>query len=507
MPFGTGIVRLDSHIRLWMLACAIFAASLFSIGSAELNAGQERYDYDELGRLIRVIDEQGRVTSYVYDAAGNLLLVVRGDTGQTPGVLSIAPDTVRIGSTRRIQVTGTGLIGTSVVTSDPKLTAVIARATLAGLSIDVSAADATTLGSKQLTFANAAGSAATTITVLPELTLSSAPAEISIPSDSVSRRLSVLLSDAEPIPTTFSVSLFNTTFATVSPPLVTVPAGQTELQLTIIGKQAGRTTLNISSTSLRSPAAFPVFVGGDSFMRSAGLGVFLPPTISVSNSLASRALGVLLPLPRNVNASLASSPLGVAFGPVARSIEPTAALISTDFTLTIRGFGLDAVTGMTLSPPEGITVGSPLQASPDGTQLTVPISVSAGAAAIARTVMLSSATGRVDFSNLGNADLYIASAPPAVASLAPQTVNAGTTFTLAIGGSNLFGANAVLAEPADGISFASGPTVSTDGTQAIVGVSIAPTTNAGARVIRVVTPIGTSPSGPAAGNTLAISSP
>ncbi len=398
------------------------------IGTASLDAAQERYDYDELGRLIRVIDEQGRVTSYVYDATGNLLLVVRGDTGQAPSVLSVTPDTIRVGSTRRIQVAGAGLIGTSVATSDPNLTAVIARATLTELSIDVSAAGAITLGSKQLTLTNAAGSAMVAINVLPELTLRSAPVPISIPPDSVSRKISVLLSDAEPLSTTFGVSLLNTIIATISPSAVTVPAGQTEIQLTIAGRREGQTTLQISSASLRSPAAFPVLVGGDSVMRSAGLGVLLPPPINVTNGLASSALGVLLPSPLNANGSLASSPLGVAFGAVARSIEPAVAVVGTDFTLMIRGFGLDAVTGMTLSPPEGITVGSPLQASPDGTQLTVPISISAGAAATPRIVMLNSATGRIEFFDLRGAELSIASAPPPIASLTPQTVSVARAF-------------------------------------------------------------------------------
>ena len=49
--------------------------------------GASRYDYDALGRLIRVIDEQGRVTEYVYDPAGNLLHETKG-----PGSNKFAQD-------------------------------------------------------------------------------------------------------------------------------------------------------------------------------------------------------------------------------------------------------------------------------------------------------------------------------------------------------------------------------------------------------------------------------
>src|SRR5437870_10586029 len=78
------------------------------------DAGQERYDYDALGRLIRVIDEQGRVTEYVYDAAGNLLQVITGGTAQAPTVTAITPTSIRRGETKQFQFPGTDMTGTTV---------------------------------------------------------------------------------------------------------------------------------------------------------------------------------------------------------------------------------------------------------------------------------------------------------------------------------------------------------------------------------------------------------
>lgn len=46
---------------------------LFLVAGTVASAAQEKFDYDPLGRLVRVVDEQGRVTNYVYDPAGNLL--------------------------------------------------------------------------------------------------------------------------------------------------------------------------------------------------------------------------------------------------------------------------------------------------------------------------------------------------------------------------------------------------------------------------------------------------
>src|SRR5439155_26641069 len=91
------------------------------IGSAELNAGQERYDYDALGRLIRVIDEQGRVTEYVYDAAGNILQVITGGAAQAPAITAISPTSIRRGGTAQVTITGSGFTGAEVSASDPGL--------------------------------------------------------------------------------------------------------------------------------------------------------------------------------------------------------------------------------------------------------------------------------------------------------------------------------------------------------------------------------------------------
>ena len=85
--------------------CAV-ACLVGAIGSAELNAGEERYDYDALGRLVRVIDEQGRVMQYVYDAAGNILQVITGGTAQPPAVTSINPTSIVRGETKQVSITG-----------------------------------------------------------------------------------------------------------------------------------------------------------------------------------------------------------------------------------------------------------------------------------------------------------------------------------------------------------------------------------------------------------------
>jgi YD repeat-containing protein len=64
---------------------ASFAAAvmlLFSLSSASYAAaGEEKYQYDALGRLRQVTYADGRTIQYTYDAAGNRKTVVSGGTG------------------------------------------------------------------------------------------------------------------------------------------------------------------------------------------------------------------------------------------------------------------------------------------------------------------------------------------------------------------------------------------------------------------------------------------
>jgi len=55
-----------------------------------------RYVYDELGRLVAVIDQSGAAAIYHYDAAGNLLSITR----QNAGVVSIVEFSTGQGSAR-----------------------------------------------------------------------------------------------------------------------------------------------------------------------------------------------------------------------------------------------------------------------------------------------------------------------------------------------------------------------------------------------------------------------
>lgn len=66
------------------------AFALFVIGSAGIQAANVTYEYDEAGRLRKVTYDNGMVTSYVLDAAGNRSSVV---SQQSPGVVQLSAST------------------------------------------------------------------------------------------------------------------------------------------------------------------------------------------------------------------------------------------------------------------------------------------------------------------------------------------------------------------------------------------------------------------------------
>ena len=67
------------------------------------------YVYDELGRLVGVVDAQGDVATYTYDAVGNILSIGRGNAGNT-SIIEFIPSSGAVGSS--VTISGTGFSST-----------------------------------------------------------------------------------------------------------------------------------------------------------------------------------------------------------------------------------------------------------------------------------------------------------------------------------------------------------------------------------------------------------
>ena len=93
-----------SVLVLGLAACTVTRAWQYPPNPPD----QAQYFYDELGRLVAVIDGQGNVAVYTYDVVGNLISIQRftssggGSTGNI-GIFVVTPGSGLVGTTVTIQ--------------------------------------------------------------------------------------------------------------------------------------------------------------------------------------------------------------------------------------------------------------------------------------------------------------------------------------------------------------------------------------------------------------------
>src|ERR1700739_1490940 len=127
-------------MRKVMRGCLIL---LVALGSWQCVLAQSntpvQYFYDDLGRLIRVVDQNGNFAIYSYDAVGNLLSIRRttlpGNNGLA--ILSFAPQKGFVGQTVTIQGQGFSLTSTANIVQFNGTPATVTSATGNTLTVTV----------------------------------------------------------------------------------------------------------------------------------------------------------------------------------------------------------------------------------------------------------------------------------------------------------------------------------------------------------------------------------
>lgn len=99
-------------------------------------AGQDRYEYDPAGRLIRHVDSANRVIDYTHDPAGNILAVTPNTAAAVlPVVNGMSPNVIRRGAAPTITLTGQRL-QTGTWDSNNRLTQITQPGLTASFSYD-----------------------------------------------------------------------------------------------------------------------------------------------------------------------------------------------------------------------------------------------------------------------------------------------------------------------------------------------------------------------------------
>jgi YD repeat-containing protein len=473
-------------------ACLLLLLPAVSAHAAPLT---DRFDYDALGRLVRVIDSAGRVTEYVYDAVGNILAVKTGGSvgDLVPTVSAVSIASFRKGAAAQVVVTGTNFAASRLNSADASITIDVVTTTATQYSFSVSAADAAVPGVKSFTIANSAGSANFSLTLAPQLPVAAFnPQPIALPPDKAPRTFTVVLSNADTVAHVVNFSVDNVALATVSPASVTFAPGEVSKTIQISGLAGGTTTVRATSASLAAAAA-PVFVTADfAGVRTAygALVGVLMPTPPVQNIL-------------NINGMI-SPAVGVTVGAFFRAVQPRALVRGQTTSVVITGANLQGVTGIAINPPAGITVTGVTPAM-DGLSVVASVAVTADAAIAARQVVLTGAGGPFRATVPGADRLWVLDGLPVVTSVEPfQAAPNMFGIALRVRGRNLHTAESILIPAASNVRISRAFTVNAEGTEIVGGMEVPLNAVPGSYPVQVVTSAGTSDGVPTPMNTFTV---
>jgi hypothetical protein len=249
-------------------------------------------------------------------------------TKPTIGITSIAPEMLRRGESKSLQIIGTSLAGAKIDTpTGSGLTVSSVTTSESQMSFNLAASSSATVGVQALTISNpdVANSAATYITVNPALPqVYTTPSTWVVPPNGTPATFSLMLSNADNLPHTINLSTADSSIATVSPASVILQAGVTQTAITVSGLKLGTTLLNMTSPTLESHSV-QIYV--TNALSGAAVGPLLSAVVGVkrtidtstlpvgmsSGSVVTRPVGV----ERVVDPSLL--PVGATLGPVTSS--------------------------------------------------------------------------------------------------------------------------------------------------------------------------------------------
>lgn len=292
---------------------------------------------------------------------------------------------------------------------------------------------------------------------------------------------------------TFSLTSNAPAIASVQPS-VTIPEGGSAAAVQVRGASVGETQI-VMSRSGWGNAVLPV-------------AVIEPPVPldyhPITSSLVGVSFGSNEPPVIEHRDPVHSQLVGVGYGAYANHLQPSAGGVGTTVMLQIRGQGLHAVSAVQLLPADGLIVGVPT-ANLDGTALTVKIEIDESAPKSVRQVVLTTASGNIEFSSSMGDRFTVAAPAPRLDSITPNVLIAGQGATsVRVRGQYLRDIQGISFTPSAGIEVISLLTANAEGTQLDFTVQVAADAPIGPRTAVVATAGGESSEAAAIGNTVQI---
>lgn len=299
-------------------ARAILVSMLFLASGSALQADEQRYDYDPLGRLVRSV-QGANANEYIYDPAGNLLQVTDG-VAQPPIVVPDNLGDFRRNEYKQAAVSGNHLVGATIRPSHNGIHIDNLTVSASAINFRVGVTKETPLGAHQLIVETAAGAVPINLNVLSGFEATIEPLPIAVPPDSVARKFTVRLAAAATENQSYSISTYSPAIAITSVGSVEFLPGQSAVDIGVIGVAAGATSLRMSSASMIEPVEFLVSVHpgagtGHIYGRRVGIVRGSPFQSTSSGTVISKSVGVIRGDPfTNFNNLIVSKSVGIIRG-------------------------------------------------------------------------------------------------------------------------------------------------------------------------------------------------
>jgi YD repeat-containing protein len=235
--------------RNWALFYCVSIAILSSYGHVSAQQSKINYFYDDLGRLVRVVDENGNAATYHYDAVGNILRITR-ETGvpNTTAVMGLSSSSVDRGTTATITIDGFNFSCSSVSAPTPGVTLSNVQILLDQIVLTVTISPTAQIGSAPLQLECDRGPITVPFTIIdtaPTVTITS-PAEQAIIFEATDITLTAQAADnvrISQVVWTVNGAEFPPVYAPPYGLTVSIPFGTTSVTLTATAKD------NIGQTS------------------------------------------------------------------------------------------------------------------------------------------------------------------------------------------------------------------------------------------------------------------
>ena len=313
-----------------------------------------QYVYDELGRLVRVVNDT-TVTNYAYDEVGNILSVTNGSLADTPSVVSVAPATLLVGVKTAVVFSGQNLLSVSGITSlngkiqvnsidvsPSQITAMLTATNVSGDTIKLTFRDY-----NQTVYQTDIAAVASTVVMNP-------PVVATLPNSTVTTSISLNPPLASPL--TIGLKTDNVSIATV-PSTITIPAGgSASLQITT--KSLGFSGISDLNNEVLGYVVSENPIGANG-ATSLPISVSIEPSVTpVAPSLGSSSLVSVSVAPTSQPVAPSggtSLPVSVSVAPTAQTIAPSSG-ISRPVSVSVAPTPAPINPSMTVSPQISITV-------------------------------------------------------------------------------------------------------------------------------------------------------